>query len=314
MYTYDVYTWVAFFALYCFIGWAGESLYESVKYKKWINRGFLNGPFLPIYGSGAIIILFATLPVRHNAVLVFIFGMLSATILEYFTGWVMESIFKVRYWDYTVQPFNLNGYICLGTSIAWGVCSEILIFLLHKPVEKLVLSIDKNILRIIVIVFAVYFVVDVVLSAQEAFNLRKLIKESIANNEELRRLQKRLDVVIAVIDDSKEKFKSNVEQKRQEMKDEFEQKRQEIREDIEHKYQEIREDIDQRKSEREQKRQNIRSEFDEEINKLKAEIAASREKLAAKRAEYEAKNIRILKRNPGAKTGKDRRSLKDLFR
>ncbi|MGN0436614.1 MAG: hypothetical protein ACI4D8_08300 [Wujia sp.] len=314
MYTYDMYSWVAFFAVYCFIGWAGESLYESVKFKKWINRGFLNGPFLPIYGSGAIIILFASLPVRHNAVLVFIFGMLAATVLEYLTGWVMETIFKVRYWDYTVQPFNLNGYICLGTSIAWGVCAEILIFFLHKPIEKFVLGIDKNVLRVIVIIFAVYFVVDVVLSAQEAFNLRKLIKESIANNEELRRLQKRLDVVIAVIDDSKEKFKNNMDQKRQEMKDDFEQKRQEFRDDIEQKYQEIREDIDQKKLEREQKRQNIRSEFDEEISKLKAEIAASKEKLAARRAEYESKNIRILKRNPGARIGKDRRSLKDLFK
>jgi len=73
---------------------------------------------LPIYGTGAVIILLATIPVRDSLWLVFLLGMLAATALEYVTGAAMEALFKVRYWDYSKQPFNLNGYICLTSSLA----------------------------------------------------------------------------------------------------------------------------------------------------------------------------------------------------
>ena len=75
---------------------------------------------LPIYGTGAVIILLATIPVRDSLWLVFLLGMLAATALEYVTGAAMEALFIVRYWDYSKQPFNLNGYFCLTSSLAWG--------------------------------------------------------------------------------------------------------------------------------------------------------------------------------------------------
>lgn len=93
----------------------------SVLKARWVNRGFMRGPFLPIYGSGAIVVLVFTLPFRTNAVRVFFAGMISATILEYFTGVAMEKLFHVRYWDYSNQRFNLNGHICVTSSLAWGL-------------------------------------------------------------------------------------------------------------------------------------------------------------------------------------------------
>ena len=101
MFAYNLWQWIAFFIIYCLIGWIGESLYVSWEHRKWVNRGFLHGPFLPIYGFGAVIILISTIPVRNNYFLIFLFGMLGATLLEYFTGWAMEQIFHVKYWDYT---------------------------------------------------------------------------------------------------------------------------------------------------------------------------------------------------------------------
>ena len=86
MYEYSVFEWISFFMIYCFLGWMFESLYVSWECKKWVNRGFLNGPFLPIYGFGAIIMLFVDLPVKNNIILIFLFGMMAATILEYITG------------------------------------------------------------------------------------------------------------------------------------------------------------------------------------------------------------------------------------
>ena len=104
---------ILLFFFYCFCGWVWESAYVSVCERKLVNRGFLKGPFLPIYGSGAICILIVTIPVRGNIPAMCIVGMVAATVLEYITGYVMERLFKVRYWDYTGKFLNVHGYICL---------------------------------------------------------------------------------------------------------------------------------------------------------------------------------------------------------
>ena len=117
---YTAYEWLAFFFVYAFLGWVWESCYVSVKQGKWVNRGFLRGPMLPIYGSGAVMMLVVSMPFSGNYVLTWIAGVIGATVLEYITGWAMEKMFKVKYWDYSNQPFNLNGYICLSSSITWG--------------------------------------------------------------------------------------------------------------------------------------------------------------------------------------------------
>jgi uncharacterized membrane protein len=164
---------------------------------KWVNRGFMTGPFLPIYGSGAIVVLIFTLPYRTNAGLVFLVGMVSATILEYFTGVAMEKMFHVRYWDYSKQPFNLNGHICLTSSLAWGVFSVILTLYGHNPVEKMALGMNSNLLEFIVFIITVYFSVDMAESIREAINLREVLISLESSNEDIRRLQRHFDVAYA---------------------------------------------------------------------------------------------------------------------
>jgi len=127
MYTFS--TWLFFFYFYCFLGWIWETCYVSVLKAKWVNRGFMRGPFLPIYGSGAIVVLVFTLPFRTNAVFVFFAGMISATILEYFTGVAMEKLFHVRYWDYSNYFINLNGRVCLEGSIIFGLAGCIVMYI-----------------------------------------------------------------------------------------------------------------------------------------------------------------------------------------
>lgn len=300
MYSYNVFEWIVFFAIYCLIGWAGESLYVSWEHKKWVNRGFLHGPFLPIYGSGAIIILFATLPVRHNLFLVFLFGMTSATVLEYITGYVMEQIFKVRYWDYTIQPFNLNGYICLGCSIAWGVCAELLINFIHKPVERFVVSMDENVISVCAILFCVYFCTDLSLSTKEAFDLRRLILDAIESNEHLRRIEKRMDVIIAFAEDDKERFKAKIEK----YKDENEKRKLSFAFDLAEAKLEFYDKLEAKKSE-----------YEEEVSKLKNEIKEAREKYVARMKQAKEKSASsILKRNPGANANKAKLNLEELLK
>ena len=142
MYEYTPVQWLLFFYVYCFLGWCWETAFVSINKKKFVNRGFMVGPWLPIYGSGAVAVLWIVLPVRDNIFLVFLFGMLAATILEYCTGTVMEALFKVRYWDYSNHPFNINGHVCLLCSLGWGVFSVLLAYVLHRPVEFVVMSLD----------------------------------------------------------------------------------------------------------------------------------------------------------------------------
>ena len=161
------------FYIYCFCGWVWESAYVSVCERKPVNRGFLKGPFLPIYGSGAICILIVTIPVRGNIPAMCIVGMVSATVLEYITGYVMERLFKVRYWDYTGKFLNVHGYICLMSTLCWGVMTVLVVDVIHVQVEKLVLAINTRYVDAIVMVMTPFITADFVTSFIAAIHLRE---------------------------------------------------------------------------------------------------------------------------------------------
>lgn len=110
---------------------------DLVQKHRFVNRGFLTGPILPIYGFGAVSILLFTIQVRWSIGLIFLCGMAGATVLEYFTGWLLERLFRMRYWDYSNLPLNLNGYICLLASLCWGVFSVLLVRVVHPPLAGL---------------------------------------------------------------------------------------------------------------------------------------------------------------------------------
>ena len=194
-----------FFYFYSFCGWVWESCFVSVKERHWINRGFMHGPHLPIYGTGAVVILFLTLPVRGNYVLIYILGMTGATILEYVTGVAMERLFHMRYWDYSEKPLNFQGHICLFSSLGWGFFSVLLVEWVHKPVESLIFSIPNTLVDVGAFVITAVFVADLTQSFNEAMDLREILAKMTENKERLRELEKRLerrmDVVAAVLDD-----------------------------------------------------------------------------------------------------------------
>ncbi len=195
--TYTFSTWLFFFYFYCFLGWVWETCYVSVCQAKWVNRGFLHGPFLPIYGSGAIVVLVFTLPFRTDAVSVFFVGMTSATLLEYFTGVAMERLFHVRYWDYSKKPLNLNGHICVLSSLAWGLFSVLLTLFGHNFVEKLAFAMNRNLLEVLVFLLTAYLSIDMAESIREAVNLKELLVGLESGNEELRHIQKGFEVAYA---------------------------------------------------------------------------------------------------------------------
>lgn len=211
-YQYTPIDWLLFFYIYCFIGWCIESTFVSVKKKKFVNRGFMRGPFLPLYGSGAVIMLFATIPFRDNIFLIFLAGGLAATVLEYFTGVCMEALFKVRYWDYSNQPFNFQGHICLGTSIAWGMLSIALVKVIHAPVESLVLSLNRTFALTAAFILSVLIACDFILSFKAALDIRNMLEKMTRAKEELENIRERLEGLT-----QNESVKKNTSQFREEL-------------------------------------------------------------------------------------------------
>lgn len=209
--TYTPDQWVLIFFFYCLCGWVWESCYVSVRQRRWVNRGFLHGPLLPIYGFGAVIILLSTLPVQGNLWLVYLFGMASATVLEYCTGAAMEALFHVRYWDYSNQRCNLNGHICLTSSLAWGVFSVLLVRVIHPPIARLLLRIPLLAAEPLAFALTAAFTADTVQSFRAAMDLREMLTRLTEENEDLRRLAKRAEVYAAFAGDDLKRFRERTE-------------------------------------------------------------------------------------------------------
>ena len=191
MNVYTLSQWLLFFFLYSFFGWIWESCYVSLREHRWVNRGFMHGPMLPLYGSGAVSVLIITLPVRDNLPLVLIMGMIGATLLEFFTGMVMESLFHVRYWDYSHLKFNVKGYICPVASLCWGVFSIMMVKVVHIPIEEVILKIPMAIADGLAFVLTVVAAVDFTQSFNEAMDMKKMLAQLDETKVQLRTLQER---------------------------------------------------------------------------------------------------------------------------
>lgn len=182
------------FYIYCFVGWCIESAIVSFSQRKFVNRGFLRSPMLPIYGFGALIILLVCLPVRDVPILVFIFGAAGTTVLEYMTGWLMESLLKMKYWDYSGKRFNIKGYICLRSSLFWGLLSLLLMYVIHKPIEKAVVTMSGSLTLIITAVISALFISDLVYAVRTALDLNKLLAKITEIRSELAKAKEELEL------------------------------------------------------------------------------------------------------------------------
>ena len=176
-YSYSAAQWLLVFYLYCMIGWCFESTVVSVGQRRLVNRGFLRAPMLPIYGFGAVILLHVSLPLKQHPVWLYLASMIAATVFEYIVGVVMEKLFKVKYWDYSKQRFQFQGYICLRSSLCWGFLGLILTSVIHPPIEKLVLGLPFIGLIVIDVLFSAAFISDVIVSVRSALDLAKVLEE-----------------------------------------------------------------------------------------------------------------------------------------
>ena len=150
------------FFVYSFLGWIGETVYATIRQKKFANRGLINGPLCIIYGVGAVVI---SVTINElNGIWLFIFSMIYLTVIEWIAGHLIEKVYKERWWDYRERKWNLDGYICLFSSVLWGILG----FLVIKFGNGLALLVFKLcpsfIIELIIWIFAAVLVVDILAS------------------------------------------------------------------------------------------------------------------------------------------------------
>lgn len=177
LYDYSAPQWLFVFYAYCFLGWCFESTVVSVQQRRFVNRGFLRGPMLPIYGFGATILLHVSLPLYDRPVELFLASMVAATVFEYVVGVLMETLFKVKYWDYSTHRFQFQGRICLQSSLCWGFLGLILARAIHPPVEAIVVWLPFWALIVVDVLLSAAFIGDVAVSVRTALDLARVLEE-----------------------------------------------------------------------------------------------------------------------------------------
>lgn len=139
-----IYNYIWYFFIYSFLGWCLEVIYASLDIEDFVNRGFLNGSYCPIYGFGAVCEIFLLTKFVNYPICLYIISVVITTVLEFITGYVLEKIFNLQWWDYTNEKFNIKGYICLKFSLLWGVASLVLMYIL-QPKVNIVVSLLRHI-------------------------------------------------------------------------------------------------------------------------------------------------------------------------
>lgn len=152
------------FIIFSFIGWCLEVLYGLFELKKFVNRGFLIGPLCPIYGIGCLLIYLTLARYKNDVIVLFVMSVVICSLLEYFASFILEKIFKTRWWDYSDMKFNINGRICLELLVPFGMLGLILVYSSYPFVFDMICLLPDLAIYIISAIFLVLFIVDISLS------------------------------------------------------------------------------------------------------------------------------------------------------
>lgn len=178
--------------LYSIIGWIYETCLCSITERRFVNRGFLNGPYCPIYGFGAVLVILLLGRIQ-NPILLFLAGAVLTCSLEYFTSWLMERIFHARWWDYSDRKFQIKGRICLAGALVFGTLSVVVVKWLHPLILRLTDAIPTAWFDDLVLLLFGIFVADFVFTItklqgfhQKLRALHEHLREDMPHGEQLR--------------------------------------------------------------------------------------------------------------------------------
>ena len=181
----EIEIYIMLFFIYSLAGWLIEMIPATIREKKFVDRGFLVGPYCPIYGCGVILITLLLQKYADDVVVTFFLSVIICGTLEYLTSYVMEKIFKARWWDYSNNKFNINGRICLETLVPFGIGGVLVLFVFNPFLEKIINLIPALALHIVTGVLCVLFLIDCIVSFKIILNLKEMTKELKDNTAEI---------------------------------------------------------------------------------------------------------------------------------
>ena len=241
----EIEQYIALFFIYSFAGWLMEVIRVSKKEKKFVDRGFLIGPYCPIYGYGVLLITILLRKYTDDIIVTFFMSLIICGILEYLTSYLMEKIFKARWWDYSDRKFNINDRICLENLIPFGIGGCIIVYIINPFLLGIIDFVPDIIMHILLTFLLIGYITDLIVSLKIILNLKIVKKELKDNTDEISekvkkiilrksRLYRRLVNAFPRIKDnvkfySWEEIKKKLEESKNEWRAKFDNSKAEIR-------------------------------------------------------------------------------------
>ena len=172
------------FIIYSFMGWTMEVLLVLFTQKKFINRGFLIGPYCPIYGVGVLLAINLLSKFLDDAIVVFVLSIFLCSIVEYSTSFILEKLFHTSWWDYSDKKFNINGRICLETMLPFGLGCLLVLYVVNPFIVNLLKEIPINIQNILAIIIFIIFIIDIIVSLSIIIKFSKISNNIKEDNTE----------------------------------------------------------------------------------------------------------------------------------
>lgn len=259
------YSYCILFFIFSFLGWVMEVTLTLITDKKFVNRGFLLGPCCPIYGCGCLLLNLLLQNYVNNIIVLFILTMFTCSLLEYITSFLMEKIFKLRWWDYSQMRFNINGRICLETIIPFGLLGCFVTYVSNPIIFKYLEMLSELSLKIISGICFTIFLADNIISYNVIASFKKTVRtinkgEIKDNTEEITRkvreilmgksfFKKRLMEAYPNLQAKIKEKAKQIAQKAKEVKVEMTDKVENVKEKITQSANELKENIEEKMEE-----------------------------------------------------------------
>ncbi len=173
---YTLYEIIWIFFTYGFLGWCAEVIFAAAVDGKFVNRGFDIGPICPIYGFGMLLVLACLEGVKDNLPLLFVASVLLTSLLEFIVGYQLERFFNQKWWDYSNEPLNIKGFVCLRMSLLWGIACVSIVNLVHPAIMRFIRFIPHTLGIILLIIFSAAFLTDFSVTVANLLKIKKTLR------------------------------------------------------------------------------------------------------------------------------------------
>lgn len=317
----QIYYLMLYFFTYGFLGWCTEVAFATVKQRKFVNRGFLNGPICPVYGVGVSIVVFFLMPYRDNRILLYILSTILVTLLEGLTGWLMDKIFHHKWWDYTGQPLNIGGYVCLVFSLIWGAACVVIMRGIHPVIHKMLSLIPQAVGIVIIAILELALFVDLYVTAAGILKLNRQLDAMAKIAAELRELSDKLgeDIyenvmdTLEVTEESRRRLEDAAEESKRRLEDAAEESKRRLEEHREESKRRLEEHREESKRRLEEHREESKRRIEGVAEESRRRLEEHREELREKYEELSQQRTRVSARLMKAFPKMESRHHKDVF-